>query len=45
MKVSVKLFALYKEKLPEGTEGSTCEIEVHDDISVEEILMLPINCG
>jgi hypothetical protein len=38
MKVSVKLLALYKVKLPEGTEGSTCEMEVHEDISIEEIM-------
>ena len=28
MKVSVKLLAIYRSKLPPGTEGNTCEIDL-----------------
>ncbi len=40
MKISVKLIATLREKLPVGTEGNTCTIEVNDDCTVQEVLAI-----
>jgi hypothetical protein len=38
MKISVKLLTLYRNRLPEGTEGNTCELYVPEDTPVEILL-------
>jgi sulfur carrier protein ThiS len=38
MKVSVKLLTIYRSKLPEGTEGNTCTMEIPGDYRIEDLL-------
>lgn len=38
MRISVKLIATLREKLPEGATGNTCEIEIPEGTSVEDVL-------
>lgn len=38
MKIKVKLLATYRDRLPPGTQGPTCELEVPDDTTLEQIL-------
>ena len=38
MKVSVKLLATYRSKLPEGTEGNACLVDVAEGSQAAEIL-------
>lgn len=40
MKITVKLLSTYRIKLPEGTEGNTCSLEIPDNFSVEDILKM-----
>ena len=38
MKVSVRLIATLRDKLPEGTTGNTCEIEIPAGSAIEDVL-------
>ncbi len=38
MQISVKLLATYRKKLPEGTIGSTCQLEVPAHFVVRQIV-------
>jgi sulfur carrier protein ThiS len=38
MKVSVKLLATYRDKLPEGTTGNTCTIELPEGCTYAAVL-------
>lgn len=38
MRVTIKLLAIYRSKLPPGTEGNTCEIDLPPDTKVEIVL-------
>jgi molybdopterin converting factor small subunit len=38
MQISVKLLATYRKKLPEGTSGSTCLLEVPTHFVVRQIV-------
>lgn len=38
MQISVKLIANYRQKLPEGTKGNTCQMEVPTDTVVRQIV-------
>lgn len=38
MKIKVKLLATYRRKLPEGTEGNTCVLEIPENYRVEDVL-------
>jgi sulfur carrier protein ThiS len=38
MKVSVKLLTVYRSKLPEGTEGNTCTLQIPDGSRIEDLL-------
>ncbi len=38
MQISVKLLATYRKKLPEGTKGCTCQIEVPTHSVVRHIV-------
>lgn len=39
MQISVKLLATYRKKLPPGTRGSTCQIEVLPHSVVRQIVV------
>ncbi len=38
MRISVKLLASYRSKLPEDAQGNTCQIEVPPDTNVGQIV-------
>jgi len=38
MQISVKLIANYRQKLPEGTKGNTCQMNVPIDTVVRQIV-------
>ena len=38
MKISVKLLSTYRTKLPKGTIGNKCSIEIPNNSRVEEVL-------
>jgi sulfur carrier protein ThiS len=38
MKVSVKLLTIFRSKLPEGTEGNTCTLDVPEEYRIEDLL-------
>ena len=38
MKVKLRLFATYREFLPEGVDGNTIEVEVKDVVSVGDLV-------
>ncbi|MGB2965319.1 MAG: MoaD/ThiS family protein [Anaerolineales bacterium] len=38
MQISVKLLASYRKKLPEGTKGSTCYLEIPAQIAVRHVV-------
>ncbi len=38
MKISLKLLTIYRKKLPEGTKGNTCKLEVLESCRVSDLL-------
>jgi sulfur carrier protein len=38
MKLKLKLFATFREFLPEGNDGHSCDLEVPDESRVESIM-------
>lgn len=38
MQVSLKLLTTYRSKLPEGTVGNTCQVEISEETQVNDIL-------
>ncbi|MFC1936243.1 MoaD/ThiS family protein [Chloroflexota bacterium] len=38
MKITVKLLATYRKKLPRHTQGSSCELEIDAASTVEELM-------
>lgn len=38
MIISLKLLTIYRKKLPEGTRGNTCTLEVPDSYCVGDVL-------
>jgi len=38
MKISVKLLTIYRKKLPPGTTGNTCTLEVGETYCVSDVL-------
>ena len=38
MRISVKLLTTYRKKLPEGTKGNTCTLQVPESYCVSDIL-------
>lgn len=46
MKISLKLLSTYRTKLPEGTKGNTCTVDIPDDFLVDDLLnMFDIPAG
>ena len=38
MKIKLKLFAMFREYLPEGNDGHSCMLEMPDSTKVESVL-------
>jgi len=38
MKISVKLLTTYRKKLPEGTQGNTCILQVPESYCVSDVM-------
>ena len=40
MKISVKLLSTYRDKLPEGTKGNSCSVEIPEVYKAGDVLKL-----
>lgn len=38
MKITVKLLSTYREKLPEGTKGNTCTLDIQKSNNINDVL-------